>query len=181
LQKLILLCIGLVLCFIIIPHGSATDDEDIDIINEFLSSGKETSGGSQPPADTPGKSDTKIPGQDATDRDAGSVSILPLQSSSSDKGNVPYRLATTTAPSDKSSAEETLKESRPCECVKYFLCNIDNETVVDNGDVLGLIDIRLGATRPSPCPHYFDICCQVYKKKFPMCDSMHNVSLDDSK
>lgn len=58
-------------------------------------------------------------------------------------------------------SEELLKEKSPCVCVKYFLCNIDNGTVVDNGNVVGLIDIRLGATKSSPCDHYFDICCQV--------------------
>lgn len=59
------------------------------------------------------------------------------------------------------NSEEVLKEKAPCVCVKYFLCNIDNGTVIDDGNVLGLIDIRLGNTKSSPCDHYFDICCQV--------------------
>ncbi|CAL8114936.1 unnamed protein product [Orchesella dallaii] len=65
---------------------------------------------------------------------------------------------------DRVVSQEVLEEQSPCVCVKYFLCNIDNGTVIENGDVAGLIDIRLGTgtgpTKNSPCDHYFDICCQ---------------------
>jgi len=56
--------------------------------------------------------------------------------------------------------------SNPCSCVKYFLCDIENGAVIDNGEgVIGLIDIRLGGSaKGSPCNHYFDICCKQMKE-----------------
>jgi len=65
---------------------------------------------------------------------------------------------------NKNDNKDVITEEAPCECVKYFLCNVDNGTVITDGNVLGLIDIRLGGSKQSPCPHYFDICCKVSKK-----------------
>lgn len=114
------------------------EDADTELINEFLS------GGAEPEVVSPEK--LKIP-----DR---SKNVAPL--SISGQGKLPQGEGDTSK-----SSEETFTEPRSCKCVKYYLCNIDNGTVVDNGDVLGLIDIRLGASKPSACPHYFDICCPV--------------------
>lgn len=129
------------LCSTLFPTvvGSEDEETDAELINEFLGSGK--------PETVPIVSEKLDKGKDPN--------VLSLQSSNQGIQKIPA------GDSSETSSEEILKESKPCECVKYFLCNIDNGTVVDNGDVLGLIDIRLGASRPSPCPHYFDICCQV--------------------
>jgi len=129
--------------------AQAEYDEDSDIIKEFYESGpdsREPSSSSSPILPSKGPNPAKKPVTPDNPP-------LPLNKGPTNSQNID------TVP--QSSDTETLKENKPCQCVKYFLCNIDNETVVDNGDVLGLIDIRLGATKASPCPHYFDICCQV--------------------
>lgn len=122
------------------------EDTDTELINEFLNSGV------QPEVPQPPQP-TQVRPNKTPERPTSSGS----QQFSKGQGKYP---SSNEGTSDEFS-QETFKEPKNCECVKYYLCNIDNGTVVDNGDVLGLIDIRLGASKPSSCPHYFDICCPV--------------------
>ncbi|KAL4714711.1 hypothetical protein ACJJTC_002570 [Scirpophaga incertulas] len=46
------------------------------------------------------------------------------------------------------------------ECVKYYLCDVNNNTI--NTDGLGLIDIRV---RDGPCESYMDTCCLLPDKR----------------
>lgn len=63
----------------------------------------------------------------------------------------------------KNTSVDVISETNPCSCVKYFLCDVEKQKPIQNGDVIGLIDIRLGGlTKGSPCDHYFDICCKVW-------------------
>ncbi|XP_049883380.1 phenoloxidase-activating factor 2-like isoform X2 [Pectinophora gossypiella] len=48
----------------------------------------------------------------------------------------------------------TTENNEAGECVKYYLCSANNNTVITDG--VGLIDIRV---RDGPCPSYLDTCC----------------------
>lgn len=123
--------------------GDDDEDTDAELINEFLNAG------SQPETEPVRLNNPNQP----------PIPIPPGLSKD-------YNSAKEPADTSSEISEETYQEPKDCQCVKYYLCNIDNGTVVDNGDVLGLIDIRLGASKPSPCPHYFDICCPVSYDSF---------------
>lgn len=130
------------------------DDYDEDLINEFIKqqvSAPAASEGEASPSPTPG----------STKRTPDTAVAIPFSPQTSVGAELPR-------------PKEVLEETAPCVCVKYFLCNIDNGTVVDNGNVVGLIDIRLGrqgVPKTTPCDHYFDICCQVKRAVFIICRS----------
>ncbi|KAM3957646.1 LOW QUALITY PROTEIN: phenoloxidase-activating factor 2-like [Aphomia sociella] len=48
------------------------------------------------------------------------------------------------------------------ECVRYYLCDVNNNTVITDG--VGIIDIRV---RDGPCPSYMDTCCLTPDKRPP--------------
>ncbi|XP_035453985.1 phenoloxidase-activating factor 2 isoform X1 [Spodoptera frugiperda] len=55
-----------------------------------------------------------------------------------------------------------LPDGQEGECVSYYLCNVNNNTVITDG--VGVIDIRV---RDGPCASYIDTCCLVPDKRPP--------------
>ncbi|XP_021198865.2 phenoloxidase-activating factor 2 [Helicoverpa armigera] len=54
----------------------------------------------------------------------------------------------------------TMPDGQEGECVSYYLCNVNNNTVIVDG--AGVIDIRV---RDGPCESYIDTCCLVPDKR----------------
>lgn len=67
---------------------------------------------------------------------------------------------------NNNGAEEDLScklpDGQEGECVSYYLCNVNNNTVITDG--VGVIDIRV---RDGPCASYIDTCCLVPDKRPP--------------
>ncbi|XP_053623399.1 phenoloxidase-activating factor 2 [Plodia interpunctella] len=62
--------------------------------------------------------------------------------------------------SDDQDTTCTTEKGDAGECVRYYLCNVQNNTVITDG--VGIIDIRV---RDGPCPSYLDACCLVDDKR----------------
>jgi hypothetical protein len=95
-----------------------------------------------------------------------------LQSQTAPRSSLAIASSKITGDSTKSSAfAGTFSGEQKCpNCVKYYLCQneakggplvegLDPESLgLTPGDFLGLLDIR---QEFNPCPHYFDVCCEV--------------------
>jgi len=160
----------LVLTFLVIIQKTSfvlaqdLEETDEDLIDKFEKDQEQTSSQEKPNSDTDQNTNPNSNLEEAP------VPLLPVNvpqpkpstepNTSSNKGVVDQV--------DLVSLNENVPpdSSNPCSCVKYFLCDIENGAVIDNGEgVIGLIDIRLGgSTKGSPCNHYFDICCKQMKE-----------------
>jgi hypothetical protein len=95
--------------------------------------------------------------------------------SSTDSSTVSPRLDITT---NTSPPVESPTTSKNCRCVKYYECdagpnadqhssktsdgqkNSSSTSGEDGGsNILGIVDVRSGGI--NPCPHYFEVCCDV--------------------
>ncbi|XP_028177460.1 uncharacterized protein LOC114365162 [Ostrinia furnacalis] len=63
---------------------------------------------------------------------------------------------------DNADTSCTTDKGEVGECVKYYLCDVNNNTI--NTDGFGIIDIRV---RDGPCESYLDTCCLLPDKRPP--------------
>lgn len=99
-----------------------------------------------PPGNNPSPLPTIAPAHDKT----GPSTIVPPPNPINHNGGPP-------ADEDLSC---TMPDGQEGECVSYYLCNVNNNTVITDG--VGVIDIRV---RDGPCASYIDTCCLVPDKR----------------
>ncbi|XP_026744110.1 phenoloxidase-activating factor 2 isoform X2 [Trichoplusia ni] len=84
-----------------------------------------------------------------------------------DKTKIPSTIVPPINQNPSSAGEEedlscTMPDGQEGECVSYYLCNVNNNTVITDG--VGVIDIRV---RDGPCASYIDTCCLIPDKRPP--------------
>ncbi|CAH0687481.1 unnamed protein product [Chilo suppressalis] len=106
----------------------------------------------------------KPPGGDAGAAGAAAVTQAPVIPENKNQGPVASTIVPGVAPNAGNAADTSCRTDKGevGECVRYFLCNNNNNTI--NTDGFGIIDIRI---RDGPCESYLDSCCLVPDQRPP--------------